>query len=530
MSIVLIAIGSAVVVASRAIPSTASASDTAVATARMAESIAADLGSAVYLTERTASAVTFTLADRNSDGLPEVMRYAWSGTAGDPLTRQFNSGTAVTVLENVQQFVLTYAIENRIEQYPGPDIESSENELISYSSGSGLDLGHAHVHGTPYIWKWWSQYFKPTFPVGTTAWSVTRVKFYAKQDNDSVPTTVELELPGADLLPGGTVLESKTMISSELTGSYQWIEKTFSSATGLSPGQGLCLTFTTSWNRTAQLQYRVQNASLLNVGLSQGTPSWGALATDESLWFYVYGTTKGPGPPQIAARKHVTATRILLEAGDDAAQTMETSVRMLNRPEALTTLWEADFNADPTLINLNTTGPVDWTATGSFDATKLNNGQWWVDAELRTHPSNLFTGLTTVEARFRDTAFEGEYGGLKIRVDRSGSTYAHIWVEAEMQSDNTQTLVVKTHDAGLNFVAVVTETGLPDDYIDLRILVDPVLDTFNVQINGLDRGTCQYTRNFTPATPQVIEVFESASTSGLRFDHVRVRLGGNGTP
>ena len=46
----------------------------------------ADLQRATGFTERTANAVTFTVPDRTGDGRPEKLRYAWSGTAGAPLT------------------------------------------------------------------------------------------------------------------------------------------------------------------------------------------------------------------------------------------------------------------------------------------------------------------------------------------------------------------------------------------------------------------------------------------------------------
>ncbi len=528
MSVVLIAIGSAIVIASKAMPTAANANDTVVATAKITEKIAADLCSAVYLTERTANAVTFTLADRGTDGLPEVIRYAWSGTPGDPLTRKVNGGTAVNVLENVQQFNLTFDTENRIEQYPGPIVESPKTELISYSSGSGLDLGNAHVHGTPFAKKSWSQYFKPTFSAGTTAWSITRVKVFAKDDNENVSTTVELQLPDVNLLPSGNVVDSSTLHHNQTNLSYQWVEETFNNAVGLSPTAGLCLTFSSALNRSVQLQYRKLNVSFPNVGLSKGTPAWGSLATDQSLWFYVYGTTSAPAPQQAATRAHVTSERITL--GVDVTETVETSVRMLNRPEALTAVWDADFNADPTLMDLDLDGTMDWATTGSFNPAHLNNGQWYVDGTLNTNPNNTFNELTTVDARLRDEAPSNGAGGIKIRVDRIGNTYCYIKAEIEMQPDNTQTLIVESHDPALTLVPIVTETGLPDEYIDLRIMIDPVLDMINVQINGQDRGTFQYGRATIPATPHTIEVYETATFSFVRFDRLRVRLGGNGTP
>lgn len=68
----------------------------------------ADLERATGFTERTATSATFTVPDRNGDGRPETLRYAWSGTPGAPLTLQMNGGTIQNLATNVQQFQLTY--------------------------------------------------------------------------------------------------------------------------------------------------------------------------------------------------------------------------------------------------------------------------------------------------------------------------------------------------------------------------------------------------------------------------------------
>lgn len=66
----------------------------------------ADVGTALSFSERTTKAITFTVPDRNGDSLVETIRYAWSGTAGDPLTYQYNGGTVYTLAEDVQVFNL----------------------------------------------------------------------------------------------------------------------------------------------------------------------------------------------------------------------------------------------------------------------------------------------------------------------------------------------------------------------------------------------------------------------------------------
>jgi len=67
-----------------------------------------DLQSALTLSELTATSVTMTVPDRDSDNVPETIRYNWAGSTGDPLTQVYNGGTATTLATNVQSFSLAW--------------------------------------------------------------------------------------------------------------------------------------------------------------------------------------------------------------------------------------------------------------------------------------------------------------------------------------------------------------------------------------------------------------------------------------
>ena len=108
-----IAIGmmGAMLLAQRGTAVAADAGDKTAQQTRAMQMLTTDLGLATAITERTATAVTMTVPDRTGDGQPETVRYAWSGTAGDALTRQFNGGAASIIASNVCQFNLTYLLK-----------------------------------------------------------------------------------------------------------------------------------------------------------------------------------------------------------------------------------------------------------------------------------------------------------------------------------------------------------------------------------------------------------------------------------
>jgi Tfp pilus assembly protein FimT len=118
-SILVAGMGSVVMVAARSTnESTLPARQ--IQASRAVHDILAELQFAVSFNERTATAVEFTVTDRDANAVAETIRYAWSGTAGDPLTRKYNGGTAVDYLDNVQAFNYSDLVET-VTDYDGTE-------------------------------------------------------------------------------------------------------------------------------------------------------------------------------------------------------------------------------------------------------------------------------------------------------------------------------------------------------------------------------------------------------------------------
>lgn len=74
------------------------------------DEITTDLSLAESFSERTSTAVTFTVPDRDGNAVSETIRYSWSGTPGDSIVRTYNGGGEVVVAEDVQYFSLEYIL------------------------------------------------------------------------------------------------------------------------------------------------------------------------------------------------------------------------------------------------------------------------------------------------------------------------------------------------------------------------------------------------------------------------------------
>ncbi|MEW6253359.1 MAG: prepilin-type N-terminal cleavage/methylation domain-containing protein, partial [Planctomycetota bacterium] len=314
-------LGSAVLLATRALPRSDRPADAQLQEGPVLNRMITELQTACVISERTSRAIAFTVPDRDGDGRPERIRYAWSGTAGEPLTRTYNGGATTSLVADVRAFTLSYDVGSASEQYAGLPVQSGETLLRSYDSLLGLS--EAHVHND----QWWAQYFKPSLPADALRWRVTRVRFVAKRDSGRDSTTaIQLLAPDDDTgLPSTTAVDSTTMAQLALPDAFTWIEKAFTKADNLAAGSGLYLAFTTTDSDSCRLRYRGSGVVLADAGLIEGDPAWKTLMSDKALLFYIYGTYFTPGPAVTLTRQYVEGVRIELRAGSDASAQLDTA-------------------------------------------------------------------------------------------------------------------------------------------------------------------------------------------------------------
>ncbi len=107
-SILIVGLGSAIYLSGRALDDGASSPVDAALAADVLNDVLADLQHAQNFSERTATAVTFAVPDRDGDQTPDTIRYAWTGVVGDPLTYEYNNAAPVAVAHNVQDLNFTF--------------------------------------------------------------------------------------------------------------------------------------------------------------------------------------------------------------------------------------------------------------------------------------------------------------------------------------------------------------------------------------------------------------------------------------
>ncbi len=321
MSILLVTMGSAIVIATRGLPDPTNPLAQKVDAAEVVRQLAAEMAYATIVLKASPTEFEFVV---NRNGAPTTIVYSWSGTPGDPLVRQYDVGTPVNVLDNVRQFNLDY--ESGTEAIVGSavPIESGEIELAKHPiavASTSLPIQDK---------TWIGQYFQPTLPADTVSWRVTRVVFRAMEHGpDDGRALVQLRLADAvTKLPTSTILEQTTMFEADLTGAFMWREFAFSNVAGLSPTDHLCLVL--EWEQSkhsADIEYDGAPSGRLTT--SDAGANWN-LDNGSSMLYYLYGTVSQPGQDRFPIR----LVKISLDAGTLEVVPLYTAATLLNEPGA----------------------------------------------------------------------------------------------------------------------------------------------------------------------------------------------------
>jgi type II secretory pathway pseudopilin PulG len=289
-SVLLVSFTATLFISSRAFNNNSRSVVRRAAAANVMADITADLHQAIRFTERTTpNAVTFTVPDRNGDAVPDTIRYAWSGVPGASLTYSFNGGTAVPVVDNVQNFNLAYLTRRMGPDPPPPSNESAEMLLKSHDDAPG---------GNFYSFQLTSGlstgvYFFPNLPAGTQSWRVTRIRLRARASgNTNGIFKIQMRTADAQLLPTATILDELTAYESSLQPNFTWFEYQFGGLSDLNPTKGLVIVVdpVSGTGQLANFEYEDDIANTPNTHWLKYNGGQGWQVQTGEMRFEVYGT------------------------------------------------------------------------------------------------------------------------------------------------------------------------------------------------------------------------------------------------
>ncbi|HEY2588195.1 MAG TPA: prepilin-type N-terminal cleavage/methylation domain-containing protein [Tepidisphaeraceae bacterium] len=515
-AILLAAIGSTVVIATRALPKDNDAFSSPMVAARVVDQMAGELESALLVVQQTPTSITFTVPPRNGDAAPEKISYSWAGPSGAPLLRQYNSGPAVAILDAVDQFSLTPIAATSTESYPGVATEdASDSLLIDYSNTSST--GSLNVNSS----TWVGQLFASSaWPAGVVGWRPTRVQYMGKQSGLIATTNILMALPLGNLAPGPFYAEQYTTTGTGLLASYGWQPYSFSTIDRLAPAAGIC--FVLQWAAGTPNSVIAENNNLAGlVQTTNGGSTWNYIS-NKALVCQLYGKLTRSSTTQYATSKYLTALSITLRAGPSTNPAVTTTAQLLNSPPMLSAYWVWDCTSNPTSLDSNGDGLPDWTSPSNtpFNASSVSGGTWQANgATLYSNPGDNFARLTLVDLRFAATS-PGSWAGFSMNAARNGNICAPVLARITQQSDGSQTLQIwrKLNDSTPDTLLLIP--GLPPGSTDLHLIIDPAYGSVGIRVNGVECGSFAYNAYASGDTSTSVQL---SSSGTAQFNYVRIR-------
>ncbi len=519
IGVLVATMSSAIVLATKALPTDDTDAGSIVSAAQVMQQFRDDLQQAIHLTERDPNAVTAVLPDQDGDGAPEVIRWAWAGSAADPLTRQRNGGAPVIVIKEVETLTLGYAAVDRSAVFPGTPVESAEELLSSQDGGTGT--GSEKLKSS----AWFGTRVDPNLPADATGWRITRATFYGdKQGGSGSTITVELRDWDSDA-PGNTVFDSMDRPESDLT-AWDWYDFSFDGSPTFDASEDAFINLANYGGGDAgKWEYDKGNSAPTNMYESgdEGA-AWTAYADDEELKHYVYGIYTAPGDGWSYTRQRVKCVDLSLALTRNPSRTLDTMVALPNAPVAVDDLWVTDFGSDPTRLDLDANGVADWS--GSFNDSRMMNGHWAIQAGHQLEPDDTaFDTPTVLNVRLRDITDDGAGAGVRWRCDRGDGLQTVITAELELDGGEQVLTVQGLDDGGTLTTWFTATTDDTDAWVHLRLLLDPDNDRAGVEINQLRVGAFVYGTTADNGSPS-LGFFADSANAGVQCDHVAVAVAG----
>lgn len=330
-SVLLAAIVSAIMMASKALPESSPAgamSDGIDALALITD----DLAQAKTITRATARGVKITVADRTGDGADETIEYTWSGTRGAPILREINDAGTSDLLEHADALAFTY--HTVVEGEASRNIQQSTAEQTVFSGIASTATAMTLNASNPYM-----ESFKATLPAGATSWTIERFDvFISSSGTRSAGMVVALYELDLSLLPLGAPLVSVTVNETSLPSTFGWYSVPIGRVQGLIPNQTYAWIFTqaggTSGDAATMAYVDISNAE----GNARGSISRKLLLvwlanTSQRIACQMRGTATVSVTTPDTRRTVVKEIGVDLLA-TDALKTASAGVKLLNEPEA----------------------------------------------------------------------------------------------------------------------------------------------------------------------------------------------------
>jgi hypothetical protein len=189
--------------------------------------MSADVELALHFTESTATAVSFYVPDRTGDGAPDLIRYAWSGSDGDPITLSMNGSTPWPIVPSVTSLSMDYFVATTPADatWHGVAPPAAADELVFERAYSGSPAQTFSVDDGVSV----AAIVQPASPSSGRPYAITRIivpMTEAAHQADNVNISVH-RVNMLTAVPMPTALTTTTIRKQDLPETLEFVEVTF---------------------------------------------------------------------------------------------------------------------------------------------------------------------------------------------------------------------------------------------------------------------------------------------------------------
>lgn len=534
MSLIILGISSAILLATRSVP-TGDDTDVAVReTAGVVDMISEDLRTAVAVTEWLSEegddsghvVLTLVTQDRDDDGDAERIRYEWHREGGEPaasLTRRVNGLNTATLREDVRNLVMSRFVRGDESHFSG---------IVNHSAMTSLLNASAVISSTYAIDEsnWIAHSLDFELPGNAVGWTPRLLALYIKREGVA-DGGVALQIVDADEngQPSENVLCETIVEATLLPSSYTWYPFSLDTCPMVRSGQPVCVVIKPSsgTGQVARLQYS-EDAGLqpgYSFYTSDGGGEW-ETHTDHCPKLIVAGNLGYEGNVMSVARRFLSGVEFDIELPSNSSQRLVASAASENGIPLVDAFWSLDFESNP-MRDMNGDGEDDWSRqSGSFHLDDLQEGVWNSEGTLVSNPGYDFNEVTDVELRYRCTDPAGS-AVFKINADWTEGEFAvleAILTRTHDLTEQAQHLVVAYRDGSGTQQVLVRLDHLPSsEFVTVRLVIFPDSDAVHVRVNDLSLGTYNYV--LVPGSESHRYATLSNTNGGAAFDYVRIQTG-----
>jgi type II secretory pathway pseudopilin PulG len=347
LTVLLVGMQSAIMLAGKAMPDANPLAAQVVDARRAQDVVASDLAYATNILNKSATEITFEVADRNKDKAPERIRIYW-----DPATRHLKrvyNGVESVVAKDVRDFNLVYGTRTTTETTTTTgEVEEATDRLLASYTGTAAAKDFALAPSALSTEKkgWAAEYFKFATPppAGTSKVRFTRVDVKLKGDvlslgdptvgvyaaSAAVTPTVAAALgPEMKLSRSGLSLTAYTTVSTTLPAGIYTTNFTGAFYVVLKGHDGTPSAYvqfqTTGANDVPHMEWTTDGGSTWQPAKS----GWNA----QDMWFRVYGRCVTSSNVVTETKTHYLSTvSMRLRTSDSPQSQIDAAVQLFNEP------------------------------------------------------------------------------------------------------------------------------------------------------------------------------------------------------